>query len=59
VEQLSLKNSWKLAERLLHNQDCKKIHRYLSKKGIKAISSRPMFLEWDSEERRIMGKDLP
>lgn len=34
VEQLSLKNCWKLAERLLHNQDCKKdTHRIRRKEG--------------------------
>lgn len=45
-----IKNSWKLAGRLLHNQDCQKNPQALGKKGIKAISSGPM--PWNGTQEK-------
>lgn len=51
-EQLLLKTTWKLAERLFYNQSCKKdLHK---RKGREAIRSGPTTLGRDTEEERDM-----
>ena len=39
VEQFLLKSNWRLAERILHNQGCKMIHRKSGRKGKESVLS--------------------
>lgn len=39
VELFSLKSNWRLAERILHNQGCKMIHRKSGRKGRESVQS--------------------
>ena len=39
VELFSLKSNWRLAERILHNQGCKMIHRKTGRKGRESVQS--------------------
>ena len=60
VEQFSLKTNWRVAERLLYNQGCKKDYGELIRKGREEIRSEPVALGGDSEEKGdYMGRDLP
>lgn len=54
MEQFSLKDNWKLVERLLYNQGCKKIHVVSDQKGREVIRSElvpHVPLGGDSEEK--------
>ena len=56
IEKFSLKTKWRLAERLLYNQGCKKDpHGIIREEGKKSSQVQPVLLGGDSEEK---GDDM-
>lgn len=56
VEQFSLKNDWKLAERVLPDQVGGKTHRESGRKGREVGRSEPVPLGGDSEKKGEPGR---